>query len=112
MMVIAITFWLLGIGCGIFIYLSVEGVSSILKKKKEKLDGFEVGDIIISDYNFDNPFEQDNCMLIIDKEVGAIANNQTYFAYKYCNRDGTGLGPGTYSDTLTHHKKVGHIDLN
>lgn len=109
---IAITFWFLGIGCGIFIFTAVEYIVDECKKKKEKRDVFEVGDIIISDYNFDNPFEQDNCMLIIDKEVGTIANNQTYFAYKYCKRDGTGTGPCTYSDTLTHHKKVGHIDLN
>lgn len=67
---------------------------------------FDVYDIVMEDFNFEDPFAQDRCILITDKQRSL--NGVMYYAYMYCNRKGNITGNIPYSSRLWNCVKIGH----
>lgn len=67
---------------------------------------FDVYDIVMQDFNFEDPFAQDRCILITDKQRSP--NGVMYYAYMYCNRKGNITGNLPYSGRLWDCVKIGH----
>ena len=76
-------------------------------KSAQVNDGkFEIGDIVMKDFAIENPFAQDNCMLITNKQRNE--KGVMYYEYMLCDRDGRSTGMMRYGDTLDRCTKVGH----
>lgn len=108
---------LLGFLIGITLASLPSLVTAIQECKRNKVQKaasnepkFEVGDILMKHYCYNDPFQQDNCLVIIDKKLGD--NGDYYYQWRYCNKDGNSEGFSAYSDRATYLDsecvKVGH----
>lgn len=79
---------------------------SQLKSAQVNNDKFEIGDIVMKDFSIENPFAQDSCMLITNKQRNE--KGVMYYEYMFCDRDGRSTGMLRYGDTLDRCTKVGH----
>ena len=77
-----------------------------LKSAQVNDDKFEIGDIVMKDFCIENPFAQDSCMLITNKQRNE--KGVMYYEYMICNRNGKNMGMMKYGDTLDRCTKVGH----
>lgn len=60
---------------------------------------FEIGDIVMEGYAIENPFAQDICMLVANKQRND--KGVMHYEYMYCNRKGNTTGMSKHNGILS-----------